>query len=76
MEGDVGFQGESTLSEDEKKTEARRHVEHLTHYLDLMEDERERKFVSDMAERFENYGDKTFVSNKQLFWLRDLATKY
>lgn len=71
----MGLQGESTLGEDEKKTEARRHVEHLKDLLERMDD-RERKFVSDMADRFEEYGDRTFVSNKVLFWLRDLATKY
>jgi hypothetical protein len=32
-------------------------------------------FVSQMVERFEQYGGKTIVSSAQLFWLRDLKDK-
>jgi hypothetical protein len=38
--------------------------------------EHEAKFLRDMQERFERYGNKTMVSPKQLFWLRDLLEKY
>ena len=33
-------------------------------------------FFRDMYERLEKYGDRTFVSPKQLFWLRELKEKY
>ena len=40
------------------------------------EQSKEEDFVSDLIERFEQYGGKTFISSKQLFWLRDLKEKY
>lgn len=36
----------------------------------------ERKFVEDLMERFEQYQERTLVSVKQLFWLRDLKDRY
>ena len=36
----------------------------------------EEKFVQSMYDRHAQYGDKMFVSPKQLFWLRDLLEKY
>lgn len=36
----------------------------------------EREFVVQIAERYEQWGDATFVSEKQLQWLRDLEEKY
>ena len=36
----------------------------------------EENFVADLVERFEKYEGRTFVSSKQLFWLRDLKDKY
>lgn len=35
-----------------------------------------REFVYDMVDRFEMYGDHTFVSTKQLSWLRSLHAQY
>ena len=39
-------------------------------------DSRESDFYTNIADRLEQYGDKTFVSPKQLFWLRDLKDRY
>jgi len=38
--------------------------------------EHEARFVIGVLERLEKYGDRTFISPKQLFWLRDLLEKY
>lgn len=35
--------------------------------------DKERDFVSDMRDRFETYGERTFLSAAQLAWLRSLA---
>ena len=70
----MSLQGQSTLTDDEKRTEAKRHVYFLMEHRAQMTDE-ERKFVEKMYDSFERFGAKTFVSNKQLFWLRDLNTK-
>lgn len=40
------------------------------------EQSREEDFVASLIDRFEQYGIKTAVSSKQLFWLRDLKDKY
>lgn len=40
------------------------------------EQSKEEDFVAEMVERFEEYKGRTFVSSKQLFWLRDLKDKY
>jgi hypothetical protein len=62
------LQGQSTLTDEEKVTEAERHVNALQDSFEQMT-QGERTFV-------EQYGTKTVISNKQLFWLRDLVTKY
>lgn len=54
---------------------SRKHIQRLRDYLGVMND-REREFVSGLAEAFEKYGDRTAVSPNQLFWLRDLSEKY
>jgi uncharacterized Zn finger protein (UPF0148 family) len=36
-------------------------------------DDREREFVEQTRERFERYGDKTMMTQKQLAWLRRIA---
>jgi hypothetical protein len=36
---------------------------------------KEAGFVSNLASKLEDYGEKTFVSAKQLFWLRDIYQK-
>jgi hypothetical protein len=71
----VSLQGQTTLTDAEKVTEARKHVEVLIDHVAAMAPN-EQKFISDLAERFEKYGEKTFISNKQLFWLRDIRMNY
>jgi hypothetical protein len=39
------------------------------------EDSRSAQFLQQMRERFEQYGSRTQVSAKQLFWLRDIKDK-
>ena len=70
-----GMQGQSTLSNAEKVTELRRHIHDLSGCLEQMNDT-ERVFVERMTEQLESYGDRVALSNKQLFWLRDLSLKY
>ena len=36
----------------------------------------ERKFFHNMQDRFEEHDDRTMVSEKQVWWLRDLCEKY
>ena len=70
-----GLQGQSTLSHDEKVTEAKRHTAYLRpHYSEM--DSKECNFVKDVADNLQRYGAKTAISNKVLFWLRDLTMKY
>lgn len=33
------------------------------------------RFVQSMADRFAKYGEKTRVTRKQVFWLRDIAER-
>lgn len=40
------------------------------------EQDREQDFVASLVDRFEQFGIKTAISSKQLFWLRDLKEKY
>lgn len=54
-------------------------AERILGMLDGCEDglkEREREFVIQMRERIEQYGKNTFVSSKQLFWLRDIKDRF
>ena len=69
----MNLQGQSTLSDAEKFTEAKRHVAILQDAFEQLAPN-EQRFVSDLAERIERYGPKTLISNKQLFWLRDIST--
>jgi len=71
----MGLQGQSTLTAAEKTTEAKRHVDYLEDRLEQMQDH-ERRFVESLMQSFERFGSKTFISTKQLFWLRDLNLKY
>lgn len=63
--------GHSSL--DERNAEATRYVEELQPHLEAM-DNRSRQFVNDMNERIRNL--QLRCSGKQLFWLRDLYSKY
>lgn len=69
------MQGETTLTDAEKVTEARNHVEVLMDHIAAMAPN-EADFISKLAHRFEQYGDRTFISNKQLFWLRDIRMNF
>ena len=71
----MSLQGESTLTNEEKVTEARKHVEALIDHTAAMAPN-EAKFITDLAERFEQYGERTIISNKQLFWLRDIRMNF
>lgn len=70
-----GLQGQSTLTDAEKYTECVRHVNYLLDFVERMMDN-ERKFVENLSDRMDRFGGKTEISNKQLFWLRDLTIKY
>jgi hypothetical protein len=70
-----GLQGQSTLSAAEKVTEVRKHVDYLQDFLEQMAGH-ERAFVVRVTEQLESYGERMVISNKQLFWLRDLSLKY
>jgi hypothetical protein len=70
-----GLQGQSTLTDDEKVTETKRHVAALAKSFSEMTD-KERDFVQGIADNLQRYGAKTVISNKVLFWLRDIAMKY
>ena len=67
--------GQSTLTDDEKRTEAKKHLTYLSDFLESM-NQTERNFVERKLQAFEDYDDKTRVSNSELFWLRDLVVKY
>jgi hypothetical protein len=69
------LQGQTTLTEEEKYTEAKRHVDYLQDFLEQMTTT-ERDFVERKADAMQRFGTKTMVSNRELFWLRDLALKY
>ena len=70
-----GLQGKTTLSEAEKVTEAQKHVEALLPHLKEMAPN-EQSLITKLAENFKKYGPRTFISNKQLFWLRDIRMNY
>lgn len=70
-----GLQGESTLTNAEKVTEAKKLIGYLEDHFEEMQPG-ERQFVQQMAERLETWGDTMAIMNKQLFWLRDLYEKY
>jgi len=71
----MSLQGQTTLTDDEKITEAKRHVKYLKFHLTEMMDA-ERDFVQNTDDALLRYGAKAIISNKVLFWLRDLVLKY
>lgn len=71
----MSLQGESTLSDAEKVTEMRKHIDYLCDLTERMNGT-ERDFVLKMVDQLERYSDHVRISNKQLFWLRDLSLKY
>jgi hypothetical protein len=67
----MSLQGHTTLTNDEKVSEARKHVEYLMeHFTELAPNEQ--CMVKNLSDNFQRYGAKTMISNKQLFWLRDI----
>ena len=50
-------------------------MDYLQDFLEQMAGH-EKAFVVRMTEQLESYGERTVISNKQLFWLRDLSLKY
>lgn len=69
------LQGQTSLTEAEKVTEARKHVDALMPFLEKMNGV-EQAFISKLEWQFKKYGNNTSVLNRQLFWLRDLRVKY
>lgn len=67
----MSLQGQTTLTDAEKVTEARKHVEVLIDHVAAMAPN-EADFITKLAANFEKYGERTYISNKQLFWLRDI----
>jgi hypothetical protein len=67
--------GKSSLTQDEMRTEAQVHVEALKSCTEAMAPN-EQAFVRKLAENFEKYGTRTFISNAQLFWLRDIRMNF
>jgi hypothetical protein len=67
--------GKSTLTDEEKVTEAKRHVANLLPHVEEMAEE-ERTMVVDLDDALRRYGPKTVISSQVLFWLRDLVLKY
>ena len=66
--------GQSTLSDDERRTEAEKLVKELFDHLEEMS-YRERDFISRFFGQFDA-GIQPYVSPKQLFWMRDLYGRY
>lgn len=65
--------GQSTLTDAERVTEAKRHIEYLLPRVGVLSP-KEARFVLDVSESLKEFGDRTIVTPNQLFWLRDLAT--
>jgi hypothetical protein len=70
-----GLQGKTTLTDDEKYTEARAHVEALKPHIKAMAPN-EAALITSLSSNFQQYGTKTRISNKQLFWLRDIRMHF
>lgn len=63
-----GTQAMSELSDEAEELVAR--------LRDAPLDPKSSEFVLGLAQRLEQYGEKTSVSRKQIFWLRDLAERH
>ncbi len=67
----------SIQSPDRRREEAEQLLTQLTEASsELRMSHAERKFFHDMVDRFEEYDDRTMVSERQVWWLRDLCEKY
>jgi len=65
-------------SNEDRNTEAHRILFEmkLGDMVGSFEQEKENDFVQGLLDKFDDYGTGTFVSSKQIFWLRDLKEKY
>lgn len=59
---------------DEMRSECFELLDRLEDHLENM-NPNDTKFVTGLMERREKYDEKTFVSRKQVFWLRDIAER-
>lgn len=57
------------------REEARELLDQLVDHTEDM-NEKSKRFVEDLYDKFEQYDDRTFVSEAQLEWLRDLADEH
>jgi len=61
---------------------AHRHTAAAVEIVELLEDhvermnDREREFIEDMRDRLDRFGERTFVSDAQMNWLRKLEETY
>lgn len=62
-------------SKEELIAEASKLVERLTPVVGKMR-ENEAEFIRSMSEKLKRFGAETFVSPRQLFWMRDLDERY
>ena len=69
------LQGETGQSKADDVREAERLVNDLIDHTPVMQ-ERERDFIEQMTQRFDDYGERTFVSPRQRFWLRSLRDRH
>lgn len=70
------LKGKSTLSNDEMVREAKIYVNALARKLEEM-NETEAGFIKKLRDRFAAAGDfQSYITVKELFWLRDLNTSY
>lgn len=62
------------MNDDELRDEAEELIERLSDRSEALT-ERDAEFVTSLAERFEQYGERTRVTRPQVFWLRDIAER-
>ena len=60
------------MTDDELRDEAEELLERLS---DRAISARDFEFVNSLLERFEQYGERTRVTRRQVFWLRDIAER-
>jgi hypothetical protein len=55
--------------------EAQQLIKQLADHTETM-NQKEQGFISETSDRLDQYGTKAFISPKQLFYLRDLVSRY
>ena len=63
------------MTPERRRQEAREILDMLEGYGELMS-QQDRRFYEATLQRFEEFGDRTQVSLRQLFWLRDIKDRY